>query len=235
MSQIEVVKERNPARVRGAEMSAPKIARIDQSKLRESAYDALREAFTRGAFAPGETVSLRTLADQLGTSMTPVREAVRRLVAEGALVDTPSRTLEVPPFDPARMRELKSARLALEALLLEEAMDHLDTGGIDALEGIITAPRTDRGMPDLKQNYDFHFTLYGYARSRVILPLVEALWLQYGAFLNLVVQERAANEIPEHIHHEEIIAALRHSDRKGAQRALALDIERSFKLLLPES
>ncbi|WP_298816457.1 GntR family transcriptional regulator [uncultured Roseibium sp.] len=216
-------------------MSQPKIARIDQSKLRESAYEALHEAFTRGAFAPGETVSLRTLADQLGTSMTPVREAVRRLVAEGALVDTPSRTLEVPPFDAARMRELKSARLALEALLLEEAMDRLNDDAIDALERILVAPRSADDMPDLKQNYDFHFSLYRQSGSRVILPLVEALWLQYGAFLNLVVKEKAANEIPEHIHHEEIIAALRKNDRKAAQKALALDIERSFKLLLPEN
>lgn len=215
-------------------MNEPKIARIDQSKLRESVYDALRDAFTRGAFAPGESVSLRTLADQLGTSMTPVREAVRRLVAEGALVDTPSRTLEVPPFDAARMRELKSARLALEAILLDEAMDHMDGASIDVLAAIISRRRPAGDLPDLTQNYDFHFTLYRQSGSQVILPLVEALWLQYGAFLNLVVKEKAASEIPEHIHHEEIIAALRMNDRDAAQAALATDIDRSFKLLLPE-
>lgn len=216
-------------------MNEPKIARIDQSKLRESVYDALRDAFTRGAFAPGESVSLRTLADQLGTSMTPVREAVRRLVAEGALIDTPSRTLEVPPFDADRMRELKSARLALEAILLDEAMERMDASLIDELSAIIAAPRSTGDLPDLTQNYDFHFSLYRRSGSRVILPLVEALWLQYGAFLNLVVREETASQIPEHIHHEEIIEALRARDRAAAQKALAQDIERSFKLLLPES
>lgn len=216
-------------------MNEPKIARIDQSKLRESVYEALREAFTRGAFAPGETVSLRTMAEQLGTSITPVREAVRRLVAEGALVDTPSRTLEVPPFDAERMRELKSARLALETLLLNEAMPNLKAHDIDTLEAIISAPRSSPHGPDLKQNYDFHFTLYRHSGSRVILPLVEALWLQYGAFLNLVVREEIASEIPEHIHHEEIIAALRGKDAGAARAALSIDIERSFQLLLPET
>ncbi len=216
-------------------MEAPKIARIDQSKLRESVYDALREAFTRGAFAPGETVSLRSLAEQLGTSMTPVREAVRRLVAEGALIDTPSRTLEVPPFDADRMRELKSARLALELLLLEEAMENMKEPEISALEGIICALRPDGEQPDLKQNYDFHFSLYRKARSKVILPLVEALWLQYGAFLNLVVREKTASEIPEHIHHQQVIAALRNGDKNAARVALTKDIERSFRLLLPET
>ena len=79
-------------------MGDVQIEKIDQSKLRESAYSSLRDAFLRGEFAPGDVVSLRNLADMLGTSMTPVREAVRRLVAEGALMDTPSRTLVVPPL-----------------------------------------------------------------------------------------------------------------------------------------
>src|SRR6056297_1231234 len=95
-------------------VNQPKLARIDQSKLRETVYDALKGAFTRGEFAPGDVVSLRDLAGQLGCSMTPVREAVRRLVAEGALIDTPSRTLMVPPFDARRIHDLKAARLALE-------------------------------------------------------------------------------------------------------------------------
>ncbi|MBO6756584.1 MAG: GntR family transcriptional regulator [Roseibium sp.] len=216
-------------------MSGPRFARVDQSKLRESVYDALRDAFTRGAFAPGETLSLRTLAEQLGTSMTPVREAVRRLVAEGALIDTPSRTLAVPPFDAARMRELKSARLALEALLLDRAIDRMDEATIPRLAAIIEAPRTTGDTPDLKQNYDFHFELYRHSRSTVILPLVEALWLQYGAFLNLVVREQAALEVAEHIYHEKILEALNSNDRAAAQEALAQDIERSFRLLLPDS
>ena len=216
-------------------MTEPKVARVDQFKLRETVYAELRDAFTRGAFAPGETVSLRSLADQLGTSMTPVREAVRRLVAEGALIDTPSRTLEVPPFEQGRMRELKSARLALECLLLDEAMPHVDAAAIATLEAAIAAPRPADGGPDLRQNHDFHFALYRLSGSAVILPLVEALWLQYGAFLNLVVREREAWEIPEHKHHREIIAALRKADRAAARQALIDDIERSFRLLLPET
>lgn len=216
-------------------MTEPKVARVDQFKLRETVYAELRDAFTRGAFAPGETVSLRSLADQLGTSMTPVREAVRRLVAEGALIDTPSRTLEVPPFEQGRMRELKSARLALECLLLDEAMPHVDAAAIATLEAAIAAPRPADGGPDLRQNHDFHFALYRLSGSEVILPLVEALWLQYGAFLNLVVREREAWEIPEHKHHREIITALRKGDRAAARQALIDDIERSFQLLLPQT
>ncbi|MEM0934406.1 MAG: GntR family transcriptional regulator [Pseudomonadota bacterium] len=212
-------------------MSEAKVARVDQSKLRESVYAALSDAFTRGAFAPSEAVSLRGLADQLGTSLTPVREAVRRLVAEGALVDTPSRTLAVAPFDAGRMAELKAARLVLELLLLDWAAPRIEAADIDRLRAIIATPGLCGGRPDLKLNHEFHFTLYAAAGSDVILPLVQALWLQYGAYLNLVVQTEAAAAVAEHEHHAEIVAALSVGDLPAARAALTADIERSFDLL----
>lgn len=217
-------------------MARPQIAPIDQSKLRETAYYALRDAFTRGEFAPGDTVSLRDLAEQLGISMTPVREAVRRLVAEGALIDTPSRTLAVPAFDERRMRDLKAARLALEPLVIGQAMERMTPADIDRLEAILDDdPAGGRSYPDLRQNYDFHFGLYRLSGSDVLLPLIEALWLQYGAYLHLIVAQDEAPRVDEHVFHRRIVAALRRRDRKSAEAALADDIERSFRILLPES
>ena len=216
-------------------MSAPVIARLDPVKLRENAYFALRDAFTRGAFAPGDTLSLRVLAEQLGVSMTPVREAVRRLVAEGALIDTPSRTLMVPPFDARRAADLMAARLALEHLVLDQAMTRIDAAGIDALEAILTRAKDGPAhVPDLIANHDFHFTLYRQSGSEVLVPVIEALWLQYGAYLNLIINRPSAGLIEEHSHHREIIAALRAADRPAAHAALEADIIRSFRFLIPE-
>ena len=223
-------------------MSAPQFApnaataeipRLETANLRDTAYAALRDAFIRGAFAPGDTVSLRALADRLGISMTPVREAVRRLVAEGALVDTPSRTLAVPPFDADRARDLKRARLALEALVLDQAMARMGRAEIAALEALLDAAETGAG-PDLQANYDFHFGLYRHSGSAVLLPLVEGLWVQYGAYLNRIIASEAARRLPEHKHHRKILSALRKGDRDAAQAALARDIERSFRVLLPD-
>ncbi|SHK15204.1 transcriptional regulator, GntR family [Shimia gijangensis] len=215
-------------------MTGPKIAKIEQSKLRENVYFALRDAFTRGEFAPGDTVNLRGLADQLGTSMTPVREAVRRLVAEGALIDTPSRTLQVPPFDKNRMQDLKAARLALEGIILDQAMHRMDGETLTQMEDILKKPSlADSPLPDLQQNYDFHFTLYRKSGSDVLLPLVEALWLQYGAYLNLIIHQQEASEVEEHEHHYQLIEALRQEDREAAFAALTADIERSFRIMVP--
>jgi DNA-binding GntR family transcriptional regulator len=214
-------------------MQGPVVSRLDPVTLRENAYCALRDAFTRGAFAPGDTISLRQLAGQLGVSMTPVREAVRRLVAEGALVDTPSRTLMVPAFDARRADDLKASRLALEHLVLDQAMDRIDAEGIDRLAAILErAGDGPAAMPDLVANHEFHFTLYRFSGSEVLLRLIESLWLQYGAYLNLIINRPQAGRIAEHAHHHEILAALRAGDRAAARRALEADITRSFRFLL---
>lgn len=212
------------------------IAKIDQSKLREEVYAALCDAFTRGEFAPGAVLNLRGLAEQLGTSMTPVREAVRRLVAEGALVDTPSRTLQVPPFDLVRMLDLKRARVGMEAMVLSIAMDNMDDATIDELESIIQEnPDATSSRPDLKSNHNFHFTLYRKSNSQVMLPLIEALWLQYGAYLHLIIRNETARRVDEHEFHKDLIAALRRGDRDAAQAALKNDIEYSFNYLAGET
>jgi len=211
------------------------IVKIDQSKLREEVYAALRDAFARGEFAPGAVLNLRGLAEQLGTSMTPVREAVRRLVAEGALIDTPSRTLQVPPFDHERMLDLKRARVGMETMVLEIAMANMDDATIDELEAIIqTSPDMPKIGPNLQANHDFHFTLYRKSNSAVLLPLIEALWLQYGAYLHLIIRHENALRVDEHEFHKELIRALRDDNRDAALAALKNDIESSFNYLAVE-
>lgn len=211
------------------------IAKIDQSKLREEVYSALHEAFTRGEFAPGAVLNLRGLAGQLGTSMTPVREAVRRLVAEGALIDTPSRTLQVPSFNHERMLDLKRARVGMETMVLGIAMDNMDDATIDTLETIIQPPESAQPGPDLKANHDFHFAIYQRSNSAVMLPLIEALWLQYGAYLHLIIRHESALHADEHEFHKDIIRALRRNDRDAAKAALKADIESSFNYLAAEN
>jgi DNA-binding GntR family transcriptional regulator len=209
----------------------PVLDRIEPTKLRESVYAALHSAFTRGAFAPGDMLSLRTLADQLGTSMTPVREAVRRLVAEGALIDTPSRKLQVPPFDKDRLTDLMRARIALEPLLTELAVERMDRKAVDELAAILEETSDHGDLPDLEQNHRFHFALYKRSGSPVVLPVVEGLWLQYGPYLKLMIASAGpaigrGNDI-----HAEILEAVRARNGPAAAAGVNKDIRRSFALI----
>jgi len=205
-----------------------------QVNLREIVYVQLKEAFMIGAFAPGDTLNLRDLADRFETSMTPVREAVRRLVAEGALVDAPGRTLRVPGLDRSRLTDLKRARIALETMVTELAVQQIEPGEIEALEAILReAESADTKSPndELKCNRVFHFTLYRISRSPTLLTFIESLWLQYGPFLNFLHTTIDRNIDGSHRDHHRIVQAARRGDTETAKEALTTDISRSFEIL----
>ncbi len=207
---------------------------IPRNSLRQSVYDRLQSAFMMGAFSPGDSVNLRDLAKQFGTSMTPIREAIRRLVGEGALIDTPSRTLQVPPFDVARLTDLKRARLALESLVTGIAIEIITDEEIKELEKILSADdhsSASLSETNLNTNHQFHFTLYRASKSSILLTFIESLWIQYGPYLNLIIHSEQ-KKIDVDKFHRDIIKALQARNVAKAQKAIVKDISRSFDALL---
>src|SRR5690242_3880527 len=95
------------------------------TSLRSQVYDSLREALTAGRFTPGQKLSFRYIAGTLGVSLTPVREAIRRLVAEGAFEMWPNRSVRVPLMTRDRVLELRDIRIAVEGLATEKAAAHV--------------------------------------------------------------------------------------------------------------
>ena len=95
----------------------------EDTSLRRQVYDSLREALTAGRFVPGQKLTFRFVAGALGVSLTPVREALRRLVAEGAFEMQPNRSVRVPLMTRAKILELRDIRMALEGLAAEKAAD----------------------------------------------------------------------------------------------------------------
>jgi DNA-binding GntR family transcriptional regulator len=111
-------------------------------------------------------------------------------------------------------------------------MSNIDAAGIDTLKAILErSSDLSQDGPDLVQNYDFHFTLYRMSGSDVLLHIIEALWLQYGSYLNLIINHCDVLHIQEHKFHSAIINALEQNDRGAAQAALIGDIEQSFSVL----
>ena len=91
------------------------------TSLRSQVYDSLRDALTAGRFTPGQKLTFRFIAGTLGVSLTPVREAVRRLVAEGAFEMRPNRSVRVPLMTRDKILELRDIRMAVEGLATEKA------------------------------------------------------------------------------------------------------------------
>ena len=136
----------------------------DRKIAHEETYKTLYYAIITGGFEPGKVLTIRGLAQTLGCSPMPVREAVRRLVALGALEMQSTRRISVAPMTEEKFHEIWSAREMLEPEIAARAMAKCDKDLIRQLQKIDdeVSEAMDKGDPDMysHKNWEFHFTLY---------------------------------------------------------------------------
>lgn len=162
----------------------------------------------------------------------PAREAIRRLVALGALELTPTRRIMIARMTPSKVEELTEARTLIEPKLALRALDRLASRGKERAELIARLSRIDKRLDAAidkgdasaygKANSEFHFALYDAANAPVLLGVVESLWLQTGPFMRVVVDAVGASTLVDQ--HKEAIDAFAAGDRKKFERAVRLDI-----------
>ena len=175
---------------------------LDRQTLGERAYARLADLLMSGRLAPGEKLSLRAAADVLGVSIMPVREAVSRLVADGALEVAPNRAVRVPLMTAEQFRDLTKVRIAIEGHAAAEAALHRSDADLAAIARAEEAMRAEsrKSKPDLPRavelNKTFHFAVYEASQSPVLVEIIRALWLKAGPVINLDLRanpERLAN------------------------------------------
>lgn len=197
-------------------------------------HRTLRVRMCEGDFSPGEVISIRRIAAQYGTSAMPAREAVRWLVTAGALEFSDSRKIIVPALSRERFHEVLYARRNLETEVSRQAFANITPGDIDELKRIDERINTAIDQADIllymRSNYQFHFHIYRLSYSRVLLPLVEILWLQYGPSMRYICTRWGASNIVDD-HHREVTQALERGDREAFCQAIAADIEQGMMLL----
>ncbi|WP_075219936.1 GntR family transcriptional regulator [Acuticoccus yangtzensis] len=202
-------------------------------------YAALSQRLVGGELAPGEKISLRHIAETLGTSVMPVREAVSRLVADGALEVSPNKAVAVPVMTREAFCELTTVRVAIEGFAAEQAAynhKNSDMAGIAAHDAAFRR-ECEAAIPDrvaaLKANRNFHFALYAAADLPTLMPIITGLWLKIGPVLNLDLRlssQRLAIGGAE-AQHARAIAAVRARDGKEARAAIKQDIETTAGLI----
>jgi DNA-binding GntR family transcriptional regulator len=194
----------------------------------------LRDRLFDGAFAPGETISIRRIAEAEGVSVIPARDAMRGFVAEGALEFRDARTIVVPILDEAALDEICYARLTLEAELSDRAYPQL-LGQIDALSQLDDAVSAAILESDIAlymaANRAFHFQIYRAANAPILLKLAEALWLRIGPSFRFVVEAFAGN-LPSADFHQTAIAALKAEDQAGFRAAIEHDIAQGMDKII---
>ncbi len=206
----------------------PALQAVESETLADKVYRQLREALMSGRFAPGQALSLRGVAEAVGSSTMPVRAALTRLAAERALVDGPNRALMVPPMTVAMLDELRDVRIALEGCVAERAtarMSEAEIGEVRALcETMHDHAEAGETRDYLRTNFAFHRAIYRHGASESTLAIIENLWMRIGPFLNMV-----APDVPHMrrsmVAHRAIVDALARRDGAGARAGIALDID----------
>ncbi|MHA6324718.1 GntR family transcriptional regulator [Roseivivax sp. CAU 1753] len=199
--------------------------------VHEKTYRQVRDLILFGDLAPGQPVTIQGLTDRIGVGMTPVREALRRLTAEGALNFQGNRRIAVPILDAPAIEELSVARLALEPELARRATDRIDADGIAALRAVDNALDAAIAAGDipgyLACNHRFHATIYGYAGAPILTGLVETLWLRFGPSLRVVCGRLGTQGLPDR--HKDLLAALGQGDRDRVGQAMAADVAQGME------
>lgn len=173
----------------------------------------IRELVITGELAAGEQLRQRDLAQRFHVSQTPVREAMRRLESEGLLVCDTHRGFTVVAPDHGRLEENFQIRAALESLAASLAARKIDAEGLDRLRGLNDQMRAlaDDDPTYAELNREFHFTVYEYAHSPLLLSLMRLLWASlHGGPKVLRTHAESACQ------HEEILQALADGNSSAA-------------------
>lgn len=190
-------------------------------------YRQLRERLMRGLLRPHERLKIRELAAALSTSETPVREAIFKLVRDGAVELKPHSYVRVRRLSLAEYLEARDIRLELEPLAAERALAHIDAADIARLAGIhetlIAAERSKSYEAAIVANFDFHFGLYCHSGMHQLLSILENLWTQLGPMLNYLYPDGHPTYAEAH-QHENVLAALERRDAKALRKAIRDDM-----------
>jgi DNA-binding GntR family transcriptional regulator len=207
---------------------------LESSTLNEDIYEEICLALRDGRLLPGQNVGIRQLADAVNTSPMPVREALRRLEAQGVLKTRPGRVLSIPGLDIAEVNEIYAIRINLEGLAAERAATEATTGEMASVQAIFERMNANFVAHDYRSfspvNYDFHMAIYKAAHMPHLLRIIQPLWLRILPFLWSVSDEPHLQFAMEQ--HSQAVEAMFRRDGPGLRLAIETDIQRAQNMLV---
>ena len=196
-------------------------------------YRTLRTRIMYGDIGPGQALTLRGIGRDFEVSMTPAREAVRRLAAEGALTMSASGRISTPELSNERIEELAALRALIEVELASRALPRAHMALIERLQTINGAIAEAVAQRDavryIRTNLEFHRTLYLRAQAPAMLAMAETVWLQMGPTMRALYGRLRRTEPPQF--HRLIIAALKAGDEPGLRLAVRSDVTQGLRML----
>lgn len=196
----------------------------------QSVYEQLRMRILFGDFVPGQAVTIQGLTTELRVGMTPVREAIRRLISDGALNMQGNRRVSVPSLTASCIEQLDFMRQMLEPQLAKLATGRMTKQVLATLRHHDQALNVAISRGDipgyLTQNYHFHATINACAEAPILAETVDRLWLRFGPSLRVVCGHHGTMNLPDK--HVEMLRAFENHDPTAAAKAMADDVQQGM-------
>lgn len=203
----------------------PEFPTLDHESLSSAVYGALCDALMQGRFQPHDRLKIRELAEQFGTSVTPIRDAILKLANDEAIIFRSPRDIRIPAMSESRYREIRAIRVRLEGLAAETAAQEATRADIEALETILreneAAIAAGDRLKGTELNQAFHFMLPKIAGLPVLNNILRRLWLQMGP---LIADSYLGGGRAMIDHHYPVVEALKRHDPAAASMAIVDDI-----------
>lgn len=198
---------------------------IDRENLGDIVYNKLSAALIEGALRPNDRLRIRELAQQLGTSVTPVRDAILRLVQDQVLVIRGLRDIRVPSLSLAQYKEIRDLRIELEGLAAERAALNARPADVKELEKLIRVNETAIRKGDIAAaiviNQQFHLRLPAIAGMPMLAAILKRLWMQMGPLISELYEAGGRSMIE---YHYPVLDAVRSGAGAAARQAITQDI-----------
>ncbi|MGG7446896.1 GntR family transcriptional regulator [Kosakonia oryzendophytica] len=198
------------------------LEKAQRTSLTMQVEASLKGALIIGALKPGARLITKEIADQLGTSITPVREALLRLVSAGALHATPAQAFLVPEVTLERYNEINLIRKNLEGMAARSASQNMTKDKIRELrilaDSFHEALKSGNTEQTLQANRAFRFSVYQQAGMPTLTALIEQLWVRIGPCFNYLYPSSA--DLSRGHDYSDLLAALEEGDGFASERAL---------------
>jgi DNA-binding GntR family transcriptional regulator len=200
-------------------VKVPKLKMDSYQPLRDVIFETLRKAIVTGEIKPGERLMEVSLAEQMGVSRTPVREAIRRLEAEGLVTMTPRKGTHVSHLSIKDIMDVLEVRTVLDKLATDLAAKRIQPVQIKSLEaahkGFINCVENNNIDGAVRKDVEFHDIIYAASGNPRLIAVATSLREHVYRFRVLYMKD---NLIAENVlnEHEEILSALRKAESQKA-------------------
>jgi DNA-binding GntR family transcriptional regulator len=210
-----------------------KLEKISTRTLREEVYDQLRQKIISAEISPGEVIHLRNLAAELGVSLMPVREAVFQLESEKVIVVESNKSIYVNKLNHKEMEEALKIRLVLETMAAKRACQIRPDSALKRAKQLmeIMEDSIEKPRKFMRINSEFHFSIYGYADSPMLIRIIDSLWARIGPYL-IIYSEREGNFRYAMECHHGMCEAFSDKDSAKMKKFLQMDLENAARFII---